>query len=352
MLLKALNTHPQSSNIRRPLALLALTATATLGLAQSPTDIPLPITNIIVNAGQVHLAWADTHGKNLEDLKIYEATSLTGAWLEVTNPSKSLGGITVLADTNAKFFRLFADAASAVLPGIALDDPDLTATFAVVAFADAGGAVMDWEGLVPPPGTVYALIMAKDAILGHCTLQAKDYGGVGEDSLGYSYNGHIWVYPGYDTAGGGSQANVDRYGSSMLAPQKLVDDWFDGTAGQVQEWCPQTIRDAAVKVSFPVGDANGYFQSPGTGWELDVAETGVSKPDPETGALKAFLLSASEFDQWTRGASFKLPNGPCMLRSGYGANQQFITGASGGLFTNFRYTEYQLRPALWIEIRQ
>ncbi|MCL1857201.1 MAG: hypothetical protein FWF84_06155, partial [Kiritimatiellaeota bacterium] len=301
----------------------ALTASAEF------SGTPLVITNISVDAVGVHLSWDEAHGASLGDLKLYESTNLSeGAWTEVTNPvaAMTLGGVIAQANANATFFRLFAEATAG--GGIALDDPALTSTFAVVAFANASGDVIDWEGLTPPVGTVYALIMTKDAIYGNCTLQAKDYGGVGETPLGDNMSGYIHVYPGYDAG----DPRADTFGQSMLAAQKLVDDWFDGTAGQVTQWCPQAIRDAAVKVSFPIGDANGYFVD--GSWSL--SDTGVSVPSLSEGTLKAFLLSLDELGNWERQMEYKVPSTACMLRSGMDANNQYVSTPTGSYGCNIR----------------
>ena len=94
---------------------LAVAVSAAFALAVhagTPAGAPVSITNIAVDASNVHLTWEAPLGKSANDLKLYESTNLLdNTWTEVTNNiTKSVGDATVASDVPVKFFRLYAAA--------------------------------------------------------------------------------------------------------------------------------------------------------------------------------------------------------------------------------------------------
>ena len=220
------------------------------------------------------------------------------------------------------------------------NDPNFTSQFCVVAYADASGNV-DFN-ISSSAGKKYALISTKQILKGDgSSMLAQNYGGTSATACAGQIGIYIASSFGYD-----SGANMDTYGKSLLAINKIISDWFTGTAGLVTEFCPQFIKDAAVKVSFPSGE----YVVDGT-----ANNTGVSTPDPISGTLRAFALSAAEANQWTTRTSFPTASGGQWLRSGSIVNAAAWAMTSNSILNSTvprgNASGAGIRPALWVKIQ-
>jgi len=229
--------------------------------------------------------------------------------------------------------------------GISLTDTYLNNNFFMVAYADAAGNV----SFTSSAGAKYALIIKRTQLTGDGgkgLMPPNQYGGTATaPSCGGSISSvgkFITVKFGYD-----SGANMNNNGKSMLAHQKIIDDWFNGTAGLVTaDWLAPRIKAVAVPVRFPVGDANGYVQN------ATINNTGVSVPDPVSGTLKAFPLSAAEHNQWAKKIGGNIAQRYLLRSAASPTTMHFVELSPYAVSTDQRdSTIYAIRPALWIEIQ-